>query len=131
MHTAHRTIRLNDTDAAGVIYFASAQRIAHEALEEAFELKGLNLGEVLESGDTVTPVVHAEADYIAPIRLGDKLDIEVRCERVGDTSYVIAYRLLKGGQVVAHAKTVHVAVARSTGAKKPLPDRLRKLLSDL
>lgn len=126
------TVRLHDTDAAGVIYFASLLRMAHEAFEAALENAGLHLGDVLATGEILTPVVHAEADYLAPLRLSDRVRIEVHADRVGDTSFSISYRFVKqSDQVAAHAKTVHVAIDRTNGSKKTLPDALRSLLGRL
>ena len=47
MYRHETRIRLADTDAAGVLYFASLLRIAHEAYEAWFESAGLPIATVI------------------------------------------------------------------------------------
>ncbi|MHC5822651.1 MAG: acyl-CoA thioesterase, partial [Nostoc sp.] len=41
--TYNRTVRFQDTDAAGVVYFASVLSICHEAYEESLEASSINI----------------------------------------------------------------------------------------
>ena len=55
------TVRMFNTDAAGISFFASAFLYAHECYE-AFMDDHLPLGKMLEDGEYLVPIVHAEAD---------------------------------------------------------------------
>jgi len=122
------TVRLHDTDAAGVLYFAHQFRIAHETYEAFMAAAGFGLGDLLRAGATALPIVHAEADYRMPLRVGDKLTVSLRVKRLGRTSFALNYRLTRAGRVVGCVTTAHVAIAGRTGRKKPLPARLRRAL---
>ena len=77
-------------------------------------------------------IVHAEADYTAPLRVGDPLAVEVTAERIGDSSFTIAYRLVKEpGQPVGVAKTVHVAIDKKSWKKRALPPEVRAAIEKL
>lgn len=45
--TYNRTVRFQDTDAAGVVYFANVLGICHEAYEESLEASSINLKDFL------------------------------------------------------------------------------------
>lgn len=120
------TPRLGDTDAAGVIYFARLLERAHEAYEDFLAGAGLPLQDWLEQGPHL-PLVHAEADYHAPLRLGRRLGIELRLADLGRSSFSLEYRFLDADDnLLASARTVHVAMAE--GRAVALPPRLRQAL---
>lgn len=124
-------IRMSDTDAAGVLYFAHQLRLAHEAYEAFLDSAGLPIRGLL-AGDCHLPIVHAEADFTAPLRVGDRVEIDVSVDSIGETSYKILYRFRKDKEVaVGSAQTVHVAVDAKTGRKRKLPDDLRAALKKL
>jgi 1,4-dihydroxy-2-naphthoyl-CoA hydrolase len=75
-----RTIRLADTDAAGVVYFARTLSLCHEAYEEALSNAGIPLGELLGGAGIVVPIARSEAEYLRPLRPGDKIRISVTPE---------------------------------------------------
>ena len=107
-----RLIRMRDTDATGALFFGAAFDIAVEAFEEWLHLQGTSLKE----SSCLLPIVHAEADYLRPIYLGDQLSIQLKVEKVGTTSFTIAYTFIKD-QRVGEVKITHVAVSRNTGEK--------------
>lgn len=129
MYTFETTVRLHDTDAAGVIFFARQLTLAHSAFEHFLESVGLGLGPMLEHADYRIPIVHAEADYKAPIRVGDRLRIHITAGRIGSTSFTLDYRLTnQRGVEVGRARTVQVSVDRERWTKRELPAELRAAL---
>lgn len=131
MFTHSTTVRLHDTDAAGVLYFAHQFRLAHEAYEAFMDLAGSSLGSLLKKGTLALPIVHAEADYRAPLRVGDALEISLRLQRLGKTSFTLVSRISSNGQTSGYVTTTHVAVNRRNGRKTPLPAPLKKALQSL
>jgi 1,4-dihydroxy-2-naphthoyl-CoA hydrolase len=132
MYTHKTTLRLRDTDAAGVIYFANIFDLAHEAFEAFMDSVGMDIGVILRSTPFDLPVVHAEADFKKPILPGDKLRIHVWNERVGDTSFTLMYRVFNSDDVeVAEVRITHVVVDRKEGVKKALTEELRFALKQL
>jgi acyl-CoA thioesterase FadM len=128
--TCEQTVRLYDTDAAGFLFYGSQFRIAHAALEEFLDHVGLPIGAVLRERAQLFPVVHAEADYRAPLTAGDRLRVRVGVRAVGERSFTIAYRfLLPDGREAGSVLTVHAALDTATGASCPLPEALRAALA--
>ena len=68
MYHYQTTIRLHQTDAAGVVFFSNLFVIAHDAYESFLE-SHLPLNAILSDGVYIIPIVHAEADYLLPLAL--------------------------------------------------------------
>ncbi len=120
------TVRLYDTDAAGVLFFGAQFRFAQEALEEFLEHLGLPVAQIIRGNEVLFPVVHAEADYRVPLAVGDRLSVRVVVRALRDRSFTIGYRLLLAdGREAGSVATVHAALDRASGASCPLPDAVR------
>ncbi|MFM7428019.1 MAG: acyl-CoA thioesterase [Elainella sp.] len=89
-----RTVRFQDTDAAGVVYFASVLSICHEAYEASLAAAGIDLNEFFRSETLALPIVHAEADYFQPMLCGRLYAVEVLPAAIGADKFKIQYRLL-------------------------------------
>lgn len=122
-------VRLKDTDATGVLYFGEQFRMALEAFEEFLKERGFPLKQVLDS-PYLMPIVHAEADYLAPLAIGDELEISLKVAKLGRSSVTVEFvfhapdRKLDVGKV----QIVHVVVDREKRASVPIPDFLRAIL---
>lgn len=121
-------IHLKDTDATGVLYFAQQFSMALKTWESFLAHSGLSLGEILETTDFLMPIVHAEADYRAPLRVGDRIEIDIATEKIGTTSFTTKYRLMKDGLIVGTVKLVHVTVSKTSKEPIALPKSLLDLL---
>ncbi len=127
--THHVTVRLRETDAAGVVFFARYFDLLHTAFEAMLEARGLGVGAIIAEGDYALPIVHAECDYGRPLRAGDAVAIHIAAERVGKTSFTLRYTVERGGAAVSRAKTVHVCVDLATGRKRALPEPVTAALA--
>ncbi|MDE0024251.1 MAG: acyl-CoA thioesterase [Spirochaetaceae bacterium] len=122
------TVRLHHTDAAGVIFCSRLLELAHEAYEALLDEIGLSVGRLLADGEVLLPVVAVEAEFTKPIRVGDRLQVELRLSRSGAHSYQVTYRFRDpAGQVKARAATRHVALDGTHGRPTALPDPLARL----
>src|SRR5438045_7497717 len=93
----HRTVRLADTDAAGVVYFARTLSLCHEAYEASLEAAGINLNDFLGGSGIVVPIAKSEAEYLRPLRVGDKLRITVSPELVSENAFALRFEVVKLG----------------------------------
>jgi 1,4-dihydroxy-2-naphthoyl-CoA hydrolase len=118
---------LSSTDPAGILFYPELFRHAHDAYEGWMSAMGHGLDIVLAESQVLLPIVHAEADFRAPIRHGEVIAVGLAVKNVGHTSYTLAYTFRSESEddVRARASTVHVLVDRKTGRARPLPDELR------
>ena len=126
MFTFKTTIRMGDTDAAGILYFVNQFRIAHEGFEHFLDTIGLGVAHMLEKTDYRFPIVHAESDYKLPLKVGDPLTVCMTADRVGHSSVSLLFRMFnRHDKEVGTVKIVHVAVDKKTWKKRPLPLELK------
>jgi 1,4-dihydroxy-2-naphthoyl-CoA hydrolase len=124
-------IQLHDTDAAGILFFANQFRIVHDVYERFMGRLGFGFRDRFEKRDFIIPIVHAEADFSRPLRVGDDIEITLSVGRVGQTSFILNYHLTDlEGRTVGKAVTVHVTIDPDTGVKIDLPDAFRRKLAE-
>lgn len=133
MFTSQKIIHLRDTDATGVLYFAQQLRLALEAFEEFIAAEGLSLGELIGNRDFLIPIVHCEADYFAPLLVGDKIEISISLKKLGTSSFTLNYGYydITKEKEVGAASIVHVATSNITKQSIPIPSEMREILEKL
>lgn len=131
MFVAYNQVRMHDTDMAGILYFPRQFRFAHDALEDFVSSLGYTFDQVFRREKFVFVIVHAEADYLSPLTVGDKLEVHVKIERIGETSFTVIYHIYKGDKTLAGtARTVHVTLDASSRVKMPIPLAFRQVLAE-
>lgn len=119
-----RTIHFADTDAAGVVFFANYLRICHEAYEEALHEAGIELSSFFSDTGVVVPVSKSEAEYLRPLRCGDKVKVDLRPERLAPDRFAIHFELTLLGKLektAAKVRTEHICVSTTKRERAPLP----------
>ena len=121
MFKTNAKVYFYDADPAGIIFYASLFKYVHAAYEDF--LRNLHPERnFFFDRDYILPIIHAEADYIKPINVGDELNIEVIVSALKNSSFEISYKFYKNGdEFTAIAKTVHVCVKKDEFKKIELP----------
>lgn len=125
----HRVVRFQDTDAAGVVYFANILSICHEAYEAWLAAIGVNLREFFSGKTVAVPIVHAEATFLQPLFCGETYKIHLTPVLLTDSKFEIAYAVFPSGaaesaQPVSQATTVHICINPQTRSRSMLPSTL-------
>jgi 1,4-dihydroxy-2-naphthoyl-CoA hydrolase len=122
-----RTVRLADTDAAGVVFFARTLMLCHEAYEASLAAAGLDLKEFLGGADLIVPIARSEAQYLRPLYCGDPLRISVAPSLLSADSFAIHFEITRLGppeKMAARVRTEHVATSRARRERVPLTPAL-------
>lgn len=122
--TYDRTIRFQDTDAAGVVYFANILAICHEAYEASLAASGIDLKSFFSSRELVVPITHARADFLRPLFCGDRITIQLTPQQTSDTDFEVQYQLVRSQQpdkLVSSVFTHHVCVQVASHTRANLP----------
>jgi len=103
--------------------------MAQEAFEEFLASKHFYLNHLIEKGDFLLPIVHASADYFAPLRVGDRVLIELQLASLGTSSLTLKTTIWDEEQKrqLAAAQIVHVSVSKETGRSIPLPLSIKNI----
>jgi 1,4-dihydroxy-2-naphthoyl-CoA hydrolase len=130
--TSNQRVLLRDTDAAGIVFFASYYAMAHDCYEQALAKHGLLLGELLKS--YMLPIAHSEANYFHPLKTSQMIKIQMGYEKKSERSFSLKYRFLlledqQAPKACAELKTVHVHVVQ--GKSSPLPQEIISFLEQI
>ena len=125
-------IRLYDTDAAGILFFANQFRIVEEAYEAFLEANGISIREFLDKSDFIVPIVHAETDFLSPLRPGDRIVVEIEVLKKGESSFTLGHRILDASdRLCGKGLTIHVCVSRNNFKKTAIPEQIQAVLNSV
>ncbi len=117
-----------DADPAGIIFYASLFKFVHAAYEDFMRSLSTERNFFFDR-DYILPIMHAEADYVKPIKVADELRVEVIVSSLRNSSFELSYKFYKDdNQFAALAKTVHVCVLKEKFEKIELPKDLYEKL---
>jgi 1,4-dihydroxy-2-naphthoyl-CoA hydrolase len=125
-----RTIRFQDTDAAGVVYFANVLSICHEAYEASLANAGINLNKFFTHPEFALPIIHATVDFRRPMFCGEEYEIHVKPSPLSASKFEISYSILLpkvpeevlvDPKASAQAATVHLCINPATRDRIDLP----------
>ena len=93
-------IQFGHVDAAGVMYFSRFFELAHETYESLMRKAGIPLEKIFSEGEWGMPLVHSEADYRRPWRLGEAVRVEAEIDDLTAGSVSFRYRMVDADGVV-------------------------------
>ena len=97
-------VYFEDTDVAGIVYYANYLRFIERARSDLLRLMGVDQRAALEGGEGVYAVAEASVKYRTPARLGDDLVVVTEIEAVRAASVLIHQRVMRAGEIVADAR---------------------------
>jgi acyl-CoA thioester hydrolase len=120
-----------DTDAAGIVYYANYLRFFERARTEW--LRALDISqERLASTDNLQFVVaHAEVSFVKPARLDDALVVTATIAERARTYLTFAQELLRVDELLARARVQVACVDRTSLAPRRLPSSITQHLPAL
>ncbi len=97
-----RRVEFRDTDAAGIMHFASIMGLMEEAEHEFLRHISLPLFLPVEGGKISWPRVSANCDFKSPARFEDLVEISVSVQRLGNRSVTYQFALSCEGRPIAN-----------------------------
>lgn len=98
------SVYFEDTDTAGVVYYANYLKFMERARSDMIRAVGIDQREVLEAGKGAYYVAEAAIRYLKPARLGDELGVISTIENVRAASVVIQQRVIRGDELLTEAR---------------------------
>lgn len=128
MATHRQAIRVyfEDTDAAGIVYYANYLKFAERARTDMLRDLGVSHAEMKRDG-LVLVVRRCEIDYLKPAKLDDLLTVETEAAKIGGASVDLRQRVLRDGGVLAELKVLVVCIGPD-GRPHRIPDYVRGVL---
>jgi len=98
------TVYFEDTDTAGVVYYANYLKFMERARSDMLRAVGVDQREMLDSGGGAYYVAQANIRYVRPARLGDDLLVVSTVETVRAASVEIQQRVIRDGELLTDAR---------------------------
>ena len=118
-----------DTDAAGVVYYANYLKFVERARTEWLRALGYEQTGLAEAHGVVFVVRSAAIDYLVPARFNDGLRVTVELIKVGAGQIDLVQRVLRGEELLARAAVkvacVGLRTFRPVRIPQPLATRIR------
>ena len=109
-------VYFEDTDVAGIVYYANYLRFMERARSDLLRAIGVDQRGALEAGEGVYAVADVSIRYKAPARLGDDLLVVTDIEDIRAASVLIHQRVMRGDELLTDA---HVTAAFLTPGGRP------------
>jgi acyl-CoA thioester hydrolase len=125
-HTLPIRVYYEDTDMAGIVYYANYLRYIERARSDW--VRGLGIDQnVMKTQGLVFAVRRVEADYLMPARLDDELVVETEVLQVTGARLVMDQVVRRGTDRLFHA-IVTIVVITDSGHPARMPANIRQML---
>lgn len=116
-----------DTDLAGIVYYANYLKFIERARTEYVRALGIDQRAVKETDGIVFAVRRVEADYLSPAHFDDELVVQTTTDAVTGARIVLRQVISRSDQPLFQA-TVTLVALTSTGTVARLPADIRSVL---
>lgn len=133
MNTPHRfevRVYYEDTDLAGIVYYANYLRYIERARTEFVRTLGIDQTALRDTAGIVFAVRRVEADYLTPARFDEQLVITTAPVTLAGARLTLRQQVWRGDDLCFDA-LVTLAALRLDGRPARLPGDLRASLADL
>ena len=127
-HTFTCRVYYEDTDLAGIVYYANYLKFIERARTEWVAGLGIDQAALKSAHDIVFAVRRVEADYLSPARFQDELTVRTTPETATAARLILAQEVARGDRLLFRARVTLVAL---TGSGRParLPADIRRVLT--
>jgi len=123
-------IYYEDTDAAGIVYYANYFRFLERGRTELLRTLGHDQNALMKQGIAFA-VRSANAEFLKPAKLDDLLTIETALESLGRAQVSFAQRILRDNELLLDAKIRVACIDPARGKPMSMPRALHEQFSAL
>jgi acyl-CoA thioester hydrolase len=102
-HRFALTVYFEDTDTAGVVYYANYLKFMERARSDMIRAVGIDQTAMLHGDGSAYFVTHVDIRYRRPARLADDLQVVSSVEQVRASSVHIHQRVMRGDELLSDA----------------------------
>jgi acyl-CoA thioester hydrolase len=103
-HRFALTVYFEDTDTAGVVYYANYLKFMERARSDMIRAAGIDQADVLRGDGSAYYVTHVDIRYRKPARLSEDLQVVSTVEQVRASSVDIHQRVMRGPELLSDAR---------------------------
>ena len=129
-HVLALRIHWEDTDAAGMVYYANYLRFTERARSNMLRWAGIGQTDLLERDGILLAVRNCELEYLRSARLDDEIEVHTTVTGVAGAT-VSADQIIKRGGADLVLSRVRLACISRDGRPRRLPPDVRRALATL
>ncbi|THD85027.1 tol-pal system-associated acyl-CoA thioesterase [Aliigemmobacter aestuarii] len=127
-HIHHLRVYYEDTDLAGIVYYANYLKFIERGRSEWVRSLGIDQTRLRADQGIVFAVRRVEADYLRPAKFDDELQVVTRIQTVGGARIVLEQEVIRTGERLFAATVTLVCMAEDGHAAR-LPPEIRARLA--
>lgn len=127
-HDFEMRVYYEDTDAAGIVYYANYLKFIERARTEALLAAGLSQTMLRDDHEVVFAVREAHAEYLVPARLEDRLNVKSRVTEISGARIRMGQEVMRDGVLLMRCAVVLVALGPD-GRPRRIPGEVRQALA--
>lgn len=119
MHKFSLRVYYEDTDLAGIVYYANYLKFIERGRSEWVRARGVDQGKLRAETGIVFAVRRVEADYLRPAVFDDQLEVTTELVELGGARIVLDQAVWRGAEQLFLARVVLVCVAEAGAVRIP------------
>ena len=130
MNTFNCRVYYEDTDVAGIVYYANYLKFIERARTETLRQLGVSQSVLRGKYDLIFVVSKIYAEYIMPARLDDLLEISTVFHKIKRVSFELEQGIMVKKNMIFNAR-VKIGILNAEGRPKQLPSVFRHKIINL
>ena len=122
-------IYYEDTDVAGVVYYANYLKFLERARSEAIYSLGLSNKKLLDKEGVIIIVKSCNIEYKKPSKLEDQLEIKSSIISISNTSFKMRQKAFRDNELITDCE-IHLVIVDKKGKPSKIPEILKKKLEN-
>lgn len=132
MFISRHTVRFDDVDGAGIVYYPRYFHFCHKSFEDLFNQQGpITYPELINSHRIGFPTVHIDADYKKPFFYGDNIEVRFFVEKINNSSLITRYEFFNEDELSFTARITIVCMDLAIKKAITLSEEMREFFTGL
>ena len=127
-HLFRLRVYYEDTDLAGIVYYANYLKFIERARTEALIARGIDQAALRDEQGIVFAVRRVVADYLAPARFQDELEVATATGAIAGARVTLCQEVARAGALLFRAEVTIVCLG-ADGRPQRLPPAVRAALA--
>ena len=127
-HEFHVRVYYEDTDLAGIVYYANYLKFIERARSTMVREAGIDQNAMKDSDGLVFAVRHVDATFLKPAKMDDELRIATKLQQLSGAQLLFEQDVLRGDEMLFSSK-ITVICMNAAGRVIRLPAEIRAQLA--
>ena len=119
MHEFTLRVYYEDTDLAGIVYYANYLKFIERGRSEWVRDRGIDQAQLRTEKGVVFAVRRVEADYLKPAHFDDLLTVSTRLAKLGGARLELDQNVLRGSDLLFSARVTLVCLGSDGATRIP------------